>query len=178
MIHCLIGHSSSGKSTVERLLGERYGIPKIVSYTTRPKRKNEKDGVDYHFIDYQTFKQLDSEGLFVETIQYRDWNYGLSLSGIDYLNNDYIVVVTTHGYDKLVKVVSKEMVNAIHIKVEERERIIRQLKRGDDVDEVIRRIGTDRIDFAGVEEISDYVVENHDIDETVQTVYNIITKTK
>jgi guanylate kinase len=117
---------------------------------------------------------MDIQGMFQETAKYRDWNYGLSLSEVDFKNDNYIAVVTIHGYEELVKAVGREYVKSIHIKVSERERIIRQLMRGDDVDEVIRRIGTDRIDFARVEEISDYIVENNELDKTIVEVYNII----
>lgn len=174
MIFCLIGHSSSGKSTVERKLGEM-GYPRIISYTTRPMRKNEKDGVDYHFIDDQRFKELDKQGFFEERAQYRDWYYGLSLHDIDYKSNDYIVVVTIDGYNELVHVAGYENVIGIHIKVDERERITRQLKRGDEVDEVIRRIYADREDFKGVEDICLYTVINDELIETIDSVSQIIS---
>jgi guanylate kinase len=176
MINCLIGHSSSGKSTVERRLSEM-GFPRIISYTTRPPRSQQeldKNYPAYHFIDTTTFMEMEKEGKFQETAKYREWNYGLSLHNIDYKNTDYIAVVTIHGYEELVKVVGKEYVTAIHIKVSERERIKRQLERGDDVDEVVRRIATDRKDFERVEEISDYIIDNDRLDKTIVEVYNVI----
>ncbi|MCR8994571.1 guanylate kinase [Brevibacillus laterosporus] len=174
MIYCLIGQSASGKSTIERNL-EEMGFPRIISYTTRPPRKGETNGVDYHFIDYQTFHNLKGEGFFAETAQYRDWWYGLSLDGLDYKDNIYIVVVTVHGYKELLRIIGKENVKGIHIKVDARERMKRQLKRGDEVDEIVRRFYTDRSDFADVEEISDYIVVNEEIDSTIKDVVRIIS---
>lgn len=173
MIFALIGASASGKSTVERSLEEQ-GYPRIISYTTRNMREKEKNGVSYHFIDAGTFLKLHHEGFFAETATYNGWHYGLSLDGVDYENKDYIVVVTVHGYDELVKVVGQENIIGIHIKVDERERIIRQLKRGDDVDEVFRRIHTDRNDFAEVEEVCEYIVYNHNINLTIEVVIDLI----
>lgn len=175
MLYALIGHSSSGKSTIESRL-EEMGFERVISYTTRPMREEEKDGSSYHFIDTDTFLLKEAKGDFAETARYRDWYYGLSLDGIDYENKDYIVVVTVHGYEELLKAVGKENIVAIHIKVEERERIIRQLQRGDILDEVIRRIHTDRVDFENVEEVCDYIVENHSLDKSIVEVYNIIRK--
>lgn len=175
MIFCLIGSSASGKTTVETLLSE-VGIKRIISYTTRPMRKGEKNGVQYHFIDDDTFLKMASEGKFAETAKYREWFYGLSLEGIDYKNDNYVAVVTIHGYKELVKIIGKENVIAINIKVEERERLIRQLERGDDVDEVIRRLHADREDFKDVEKICDYVVENKQIAITTEEVYSIIER--
>lgn len=173
MIHALIGHSASGKSRIERNL-EGMGYPRIISYTTRPPRDGEVNGVDYHFIHNFDFYGMERKGYFSETAKYRDWNYGLSLNGIDYKGKDYIVVVTVHGYEELLKVVGKDNINAIHIKVEEAERLRRLLVRGDEIDEAIRRILADREDFANVEDISDHVVENKDIDKALVQVYNII----
>lgn len=177
MIFALIGQSASGKSTVERKLAEQ-GYPRIISYTTRPMRNGEVNGIDYHFIDEDTFHSLADHGFFAETARYRDWYYGLSLEEIDYKSKDYIVVVTIDGYEEIVHAVGLENVTGIHIKVEERVRIIRQLYRGDDVDEVIRRINTDRIDFTMVEDVCPFTVENDDISMTVEKIINIINITK
>lgn len=179
MIYCFIAQSSSGKSTVERRLSDM-GFNRVVSYTTRnPRNEQEldKNYPAYHFIDTATFEKMKEEGKFEETAIYRDWYYGLSLSGIDYKKDVCIAVVTVHGYEEIVKAVGKEHVIAIHIKVSERERVKRQLERGDDLDEIIRRIGTDRVDFARVEEISDYIVENIQLDKTLVEIYNIIRTT-
>lgn len=176
MLICLIGHSSSGKSTVEKALYQK-GYNKLISYTTRPPRDGEINGIDYHYIDCQQFKELESEGFFHEVAQYRDWYYGISLDGIDLKNEVHIAVVTVHGYTELSK--HTDDIIAIHIKLEERERIIRQLKRKDEVDEVIRRIHADRIDFDGVEEICDYTVNNDsNLEETIKAVEEIINKHK
>ena len=52
-IFCLMGKSSSGKDTIFKELNEdkELNLKPIVSYTTRPKRINESDGVEYFFID-------------------------------------------------------------------------------------------------------------------------------
>lgn len=173
MLFCLIGHSSSGKSTIERELNEK-GYERLISYTTRRPRKNEINGLDYHYITEEEFNELKSEGFFHEVAKYRDWFYGISLDGVNLEEEDYIAVVTVHGYEELSKHTDK--IIAIHIKVEERERIIRQLMRGDEVDEVIRRIHTDREDFKGVETISHYIVRNNDLEMSVNVVEKIIKK--
>lgn len=160
MIHCLIGHSSSGKTTIEKLLGE-IGIKRIASYTTRPRRKGETDGVDYHFISTRVFKEMKEQGKFAETAMYRDWFYGISLEDIDYKNTDYVAVCTISGYQEILKLIGEEHVNSIFIKADERVRLHRLVKRGDDLEEIYRRIKVDREDFHGVELICDYIVENN-----------------
>lgn len=173
-IYAIIGQSASGKSTIERLL-EKMGISRIISYTTRPPRAGEVDGVDYHFISNIQYKSLEDIGFFSETARYRDWNYGLSLQEINYEKEDYVAVVTIHGYYEILKAVGEEQVVAIHIQTSERERMSRLVERGDEVDEIIRRIEADRIDFKDAEWVCDYVVNESTIHDSLVKVYNIIS---
>ena len=50
MIIVLVGKTASGKTTVANELCKHHGYKRIVTYTTRPMRKNEVQDVDYHFI--------------------------------------------------------------------------------------------------------------------------------
>ena len=45
----LCGASGTGKTTIQNYLLKQYGIPRVLTHTTRAKRKGEKDGVDYYF---------------------------------------------------------------------------------------------------------------------------------
>ncbi|NTU93651.1 MAG: guanylate kinase [Chlorobiaceae bacterium] len=59
--------SGTGKSTVARMVRERIGgLGFSVSATTRAMRPGERDGVDYHFLDRETFEKKISEGGFIE----------------------------------------------------------------------------------------------------------------
>ena len=44
----LCGKSGSGKTTTAMILQRKLGLKRVVTYTTRQKRKGEKDGIDYH----------------------------------------------------------------------------------------------------------------------------------
>jgi guanylate kinase len=173
MIHALIGHSASGKSTIESKLETYKGIPRIVSYTTRPMRVGEEDGVNYHYVSEQEFALMEEDGLFSETATYREWHYGLKLPS-KYQTEDYVAVVTPSGYRELVKAVGNKYITSYFISVPERERMARLVKRGDDVDEIIRRIHADRIDFDGFIEQADFIIVNEDVDKSVEMVYTII----
>jgi guanylate kinase len=59
--------SGGGKSSMVNALLEREpGIRLSVSYTTRPPRPAEQQGVHYHFVDVATFEALDGRGEFLE----------------------------------------------------------------------------------------------------------------
>ncbi len=47
----ITGPSGAGKDTVARMLSDLGGYKVICSYTTRPKREGEIDGVDHHFVE-------------------------------------------------------------------------------------------------------------------------------
>ena len=50
MLTFIMGKTCSGKTRIVEELCKKYGYHKLVTYTTRPMRKAERDGVDYHFI--------------------------------------------------------------------------------------------------------------------------------
>lgn len=53
----MVGPSGSGKTTISKQM-RTAGIPDIISYTTRPKRACETDGVEHNFIDDDLAKNL------------------------------------------------------------------------------------------------------------------------
>lgn len=61
VIIAIVGPSGSGKTTMARTMNQ-CGIPMIVSYTTRPMRKGEVNGVDHWFVD-SSVKPDESEML-------------------------------------------------------------------------------------------------------------------
>lgn len=76
--------SGAGKTTLTRkLLDSVQGLSFSVSHTTRPKRKKEVDGQDYHFVNRDTFQRMIDEGMFAEWAQVHDNYYGTSVAELD-----------------------------------------------------------------------------------------------
>jgi guanylate kinase len=70
MLVVLAGPSGVGKGTiVERLLARDPELWESVSYTTRPPRPGEVDGVDYHFVSRAEFEALRDTGGFLESFE-------------------------------------------------------------------------------------------------------------
>ena len=60
--------SGTGKTTlVERLVQILPGLRMSRSYTSRPARPGEQDGVDYNFVARDRFLQMRDEGAALET---------------------------------------------------------------------------------------------------------------
>ncbi|MCK4356636.1 guanylate kinase [Candidatus Bipolaricaulota bacterium] len=77
------GPSGAGKnSVIERVMQILPGLSYSVSYTTRPRRSNEVNGEDYHYITHQEFDRLVSEGEMVEHVTYLGDQYGTSRAQI------------------------------------------------------------------------------------------------
>jgi guanylate kinase len=80
--------SGGGKTTLVRrvlpMLAER-GIAAhfSVSHTTRPIRPSESDGVDYHFVDRSSFKEMVERGEFLEWAEYAGYQYGTARAEIE-----------------------------------------------------------------------------------------------
>jgi len=75
--------SGGGKSTIAAAVRQRVdGLGYSISHTTRKPRRDEKDGVDYHFVDERTFIEMIERDAFLEWARVFDNFYGTSLSGI------------------------------------------------------------------------------------------------
>lgn len=67
----IMGKSSAGKDTVYQRIKDKISSNMYVPYTTRPMRKGEKEGREYHFITREEFKKLQEQGKVMEN---RDYN--------------------------------------------------------------------------------------------------------
>lgn len=173
----LIGASASGKSTLQTMLIEREPcFKKIITYTTRPPRKDEVNGVDYHYISTERFAELVDSGFFAEHNSYRGWMYGTPQSDLKKDYENHIVVLTPAGYREFKKNGIEAL--SIYIDVDRRSRLINNLKRGDDIEEAYRRSLSDVGQYDGVQNEVDYVIDNtkyqHNKEEMLQLLLDII----
>jgi guanylate kinase len=77
VLFVLSSPSGAGKSTIARkLLASDNQLEMSVSYTTRPPRPGEKDGVDYHFVDLETFRAMAAANEFLEWAHVFGHRYG------------------------------------------------------------------------------------------------------
>lgn len=79
----LSGPSGVGKDTVLReLFRIDPALHYSVSYTTRPPRPDERDGVSYSFVDPSTFEAMAERGEFLEDANVYGYRYGTSLQRV------------------------------------------------------------------------------------------------
>ena len=80
--------SGGGKTTLIRETIARLADRSIeghfsISHTTRPARPAEIDGVDYHFVDDDSFEAMVQRGEFLEWAEYAGYRYGTSRTSVD-----------------------------------------------------------------------------------------------
>lgn len=172
----LVGKTCSGKDTVKRKL-LKMGMKSVVTYTTRPPRKNETDGVSYHFINEEEFLKKKQHGFFAETTSYRvangeTWHYG---SALEDLTDDKVIIVNPHGLREIKKIKSLNPV-AFYITASNKTISKRLTKRGDDLAEAKRRLKADSEDFSNVYKYVDFVFSNDNI-LTVDSLSELIFET-
>ena len=107
-IYCLLGKSSSGKDTLFKMLLEHreLELKTIVSYTTRPIRAGEQDGVEYHFSSEEQVQALEAAGKIIELRAYDTicgvWKYfTVDDSQIDLSKDNYLIIGTLESYVKM-----------------------------------------------------------------------------
>ena len=149
----IIGGAGAGKDTVlNKVIYEAGPAPasvlaSTISCTTRPPRDYEKDGVDYHFLDNETFAGYVLENKFVEVAEFNGWFYGTLKDDLkkDKIN---IAVLNPAGVENVLRHNDINL-KVFYLDVPGRIRIIRQLQREKDPDipEVLRRYLADDEDF-------------------------------
>lgn len=153
----ILGKSASGKTTLLKMFVKANPeYHKIVTYTTRPMRNGEVDGIDYHFISQTTFDEFVKRGFFVEHAKYRDWSYGIAKADCE--SENAITILTPAGLRALKRLGYN--VTSIYVHVDRRSCLINILTRGDNIDEAYRRNLSDVGQFDEVMQEVDYVIDN------------------
>ncbi len=99
--------SGTGKSTVCReLIARRDEVEISISYTTRAPRGDERDGVEYHFVDDATFDRMVAEGAFIEWAHVHGRRYGTARADVEALlaeGKDVLFDIDVQGGQQIEK---------------------------------------------------------------------------
>ena len=190
-VFCIMGKSGSGKDTIfkEIIKDNSLNLKKIVGYTTRPKRVEENDGVEYNFIDDDMINKFIQKNKVIELRKYDTvngiWYYGTMDDGqITLQTNSYIVISTLESYSSFKKYFGSNNVIPLYIDVDDGIRLQRILNREMSEDspnykEICRRFIADSEDFSnknlklnGIEKI----YSNNNLVECIADVKNNIIK--
>lgn len=193
-IFCIMGKSSTGKDTLYRriLHREDLALEQIISYTTRPIRVGEVEGMEYHFCDAARRDELQAAGKIIEMRSYNTfhgvWDYFTVDDGsIDLSHHNYLIIGTLESFLAIRKYFSAEATVPIYIDVEDGVRLQRALNRERKQEhpkyqEMCRRYLADTEDFseeklaqAGISE--EHIFHNEkDVDATEEAIVSYMKK--
>ena len=104
LIFIISAPSGTGKTTLVRRVMEALPCLRFsVSYTTRPPRANEQEGVDYHFISHDVFMEMIEKDQFLEWAEVLGHYYGtarVDLKALETEGVDLILDIDTQGAKK------------------------------------------------------------------------------
>lgn len=188
-IIALIGEAGAGKDWVLHQLFQRHprtarNWKEVVSCTTRAKRENELDGVNYNFLTEEDFFNQIKNGDFIEYCVFNGWFYGTRVQDLD-PNKINIGVFNPAGIEKLLQIQQIDL-TVFWIYADPKIRLLRQLNREENpnVDEIIRRYNTDKEDFEKMiksewfplekEKEKIYMVVNNDNNNPCEAILDIL----
>ena len=170
--------SGAGKTTLaRRLLDEEPGIVMSISHTTRPKRKGEKDGEDYHFVDRDTFTRMRDHGEFLEWAVVFDNYYGTTRKPVEQAlgeGRDVLFDVDWQGAAALRATAEHEVVTVFILPPTAADLEQRLNVRAQDPPEIVRRRMLGASNEIQHWQEYDYVVINYDIEQSVAAVRSIL----
>ena len=101
--------SGAGKTTLVKLLSEEDKYKISISHTTRKPRLNEKNGIDYFFVEKKKFKEMINNAEFLEYAEVFNNYYGTTKKNV-FLNLDKgINMVFDIDWQGTEKIVSKQL---------------------------------------------------------------------
>ena len=189
-IYVLMGKSATGKDTIYKkiLENDRLHLQEVVTYTTRPIRENETEGVEYHFVDKEFFDRCREKNNIIEYRMYNTvhgpWYYFMVNDGQIDLQSEkkYIIIGTLESYEQIRRYYGKGVVKPIYIEIDDGERLTRALKREKEqstpkYEEMCRRFLADSKDYSEENLLKNEITvryDNTDLNKCIEQIVSYI----
>ena len=188
-IFLVMGKSATGKDHIYKSVMTSMSdvLTPVVTYTTRPIRESEKNGVEYNFVTISEMEALKAQGKVVESRCYHttkgDWYYFTCDDGqINVKDHNSIMIVTPEAYAALKAFYGADAIRPVYVVSADADRLRRSIKREEkqaepNYREVCRRYLADEEDFSE-EVLKELGIEkefvNDVYEDCVQEVINYI----
>ncbi len=177
MLFIVSAPSGAGKTTlVERLVEETPHLRMSRSYTSRPARPGETDGVDYNFVTRAGFESMAARGEFLEWADVFGNLYGTSAADTEQVmsgGDDVVLVIDVEGARQIRR--KGVAVSSVFVMPPSSEVLERRLRgRSKDGEaEIRRRLDVSRIEVASFAEY-DFIVVNENVATAVNQLRSIV----
>ena len=169
--------SGAGKTSLARALIESHADTVMsVSHTTRPCRNGEQHGVDYYFVDQETFQDMVDNDQFLEYARVYDYFYGTSKQAVDGLleqGKNVLLDIDWQGAHNVRQLIPDAIsVSILPPSKQELERRLRN--RGRDSDQVIEKRMKQALDEMSHCQEADFLVLNDDFEQALNDLTLIL----
>ena len=170
--------SGAGKSSISRrLLESDNNLSLSISATSRKRRPGEVEGKDYHFVTPEDFQIMIHENRFLEYAKVVDHYYGTPAEQVMETlgrGSEILFDIDWQGTQSLTATARDDRVSVFILPPSYRELEIRLKKRNQDTDqEVAKRMSKAADELSHFPEY-DYIVINHDLEESVKQIHAIL----
>lgn len=147
-----------------------------VSVTTRPKRKNEVNGVDYFFVDDKEFERRIKNNEFIEWERFYDYYYGTLKSFVDdniSAGRSVLFEVDVKGALSLKKIYPDS--HLIYIDPPSFDELVKRLKnrKTESEEDLQKRIDRAKMELSYKQEF-DYIFVNDELNKVYKNVKSLI----
>ena len=166
-LYIIAGHSGCGKDHVVDKLCTEHNLKKVISYTTRKKRKNEEG--THIFVTKKEFDKLKDD-----MCAYTLFNGNYYCGTNEQVNQSDIYILDKRGIEYFKEHHTGKPYKVIYINVPEKICRLRMIQRGDVMEDANKRIENDRIEFEGIEKMADFIVDNNYFNSCVCDIWEFI----
>ena len=181
MLIILSGVSGAGKDTIKtELLKRNDNMTTLPSYTTRPMREGEVNGVIYNFVSVEEFKELIANNDLYEYDIHHENYYGTSRTLLNEKIAEGKVIIKdidVNGTENLVKLLKDDTrVVTIFLRVPREALMARLINRGTNTpEEIEERLSRFEYEESKLNQY-DFVIKNNDLEKTIQIIEKIISE--
>ncbi|MEH7254411.1 MULTISPECIES: guanylate kinase [Bacillaceae] len=169
------GPDGSGRKTIAKMVSTAFDMETVLSYTTRPPRHYEQDGVDYHFITEEAFQKMQTNQEFLETVDIDGIHYGIReediVKAFEHHNLVYLTL-NPEGTEKLQEMYGDRVMRFFIFA--NRDTVIKRHKARNDTEEDIQRHLSHYDETMAYKNNCEHVFENYDSPQVSFQVSEVI----
>ncbi|PIZ33045.1 MAG: guanylate kinase [Alphaproteobacteria bacterium CG_4_10_14_0_8_um_filter_37_21] len=170
--------SGAGKTTIARaLLAKDNQVQLSVSVTTRPIRKGEVHGKDYHFENQKHFEERLQSGGFLEHAKVFGNYYGTSKQSVEEIitsGKDVLLDIDWQGTQQLQEKCAQDLITVFILPPSIQALEDRLNRRATDTKEVVEQRMTESLFQISHWPEYDYVIINRDLDKSIKQIELIL----